>query len=91
VHEYLARTNSLIAMVQLDDLTDEAEPVNVPGTCSAYPNWRRRLSLSLQELAGQARFTDIVTAFAAERELVRAPGREALASETTEQPVPERT
>jgi 4-alpha-glucanotransferase len=91
VHEYLARTNSLVAMVQLDDLTDEADPVNVPGTCSAYPNWRRRISLSLQELAGQARFTDIVTAFAAERETVRAPAREALASEKPDQPVLERT
>jgi 4-alpha-glucanotransferase len=91
VHEFLSRTNSLLAMVQLDDLTDEAEPVNVPGTWDEYPNWRRRLSINLEELLRQPRFTDIVTLFAAERELVRAPGREALVSGTSDRPALERT
>jgi hypothetical protein len=91
VHEFLARTNSLIALVQLDDLTDEAEPVNVPGTSSEYPNWRRRNSLTLEELLKRPRFTDIVTVFAAEREVVRAPGREAFASEAPDRPALEST
>ena len=30
------------AMAQIDDLTDEAEPVNVPATSDEHPNWRRR-------------------------------------------------
>jgi 4-alpha-glucanotransferase len=67
-HAYLAKTRSMLAMVQLDDLTDETAPVNVPGTGSEYPNWRRRLSINLEELAEQERFIDIVTLFAVERE-----------------------
>jgi 4-alpha-glucanotransferase len=76
-HAFLARTRSMLAMVQLDDLTDEAMPVNLPGTASEYPNWRRRLSLDLEELVSHERFQDIVTVFAAERETVPAPGRSA--------------
>jgi len=38
-------------MVQIDDLTDEADPVNVPATSDEHPNWRRRLSMTLEELA----------------------------------------
>jgi 4-alpha-glucanotransferase len=66
-HIYLARAQSVLAMTQLDDLTDEADPVNVPSTGSEYPNWRRRLSVSLEELVGRARFKDIAAIFAAER------------------------
>ena len=41
-HTFLARSQSIIAMAQIDDLTDEAEPVNVPTTSDEHPNWRRR-------------------------------------------------
>jgi 4-alpha-glucanotransferase len=66
-HIYLARAQSVLAMTQLDDLTDEADPVNVPSTGSEYPNWRRRLSVSLEELVSRARFKDIAAIFAGER------------------------
>jgi 4-alpha-glucanotransferase len=66
-HAYVARTRSILAMTQLDDLAGEADPVNVPATDSEYPNWRRRLSVNLEELVGLARFADIVARFAAER------------------------
>ncbi|WP_101757395.1 4-alpha-glucanotransferase [Oceanicoccus sp. KOV_DT_Chl] len=36
--------------VQLEDLDAEPAPVNIPGTDKQYPNWRRRLSLTLPEL-----------------------------------------
>ena len=32
-------------LVQADDLTEETEPLNVPGTDTERPNWRRRLSV----------------------------------------------
>lgn len=51
VHAYLSRTGSLLALAQIDDITAETEPVNIPGTVDQYPNWRRRLSVSLEELA----------------------------------------
>jgi 4-alpha-glucanotransferase len=70
-HTYLARSRSLLAMTQLDDLTDEADPVNVPGTSTEHPNWRRRLSVDLEELADLGRFTDIAALFVAERKQQR--------------------
>jgi 4-alpha-glucanotransferase len=66
-HVFLARTPSVLAMVQIDDLTDEADPVNVPATSDEHPNWRRRLSMTLEELAAQPRFIDIAKIFRAER------------------------
>jgi 4-alpha-glucanotransferase len=33
-------------LVQTDDLTQETEPLNVPGTDRERPNWRRRLSVN---------------------------------------------
>jgi 4-alpha-glucanotransferase len=50
-HEFLARTRSVMTIVQLDDLAHEPEQVNVPATSDENPNWRRKLSMSLEELA----------------------------------------
>jgi len=71
-HAFLARTLSALAMAQIDDLTDEADPVNVPATSDEHPNWRRRLSMTLEELAARPRFIDIAEIFRAERGM-RAP------------------
>lgn len=51
VHAFLARTKSALAVAQLDDLTGERDQVNLPGTTDQYPNWRRKLSMTLEELA----------------------------------------
>ena len=66
-HAFLARSPSALAMVQIDDLTDEADPVNVPATSDEHPNWRRRLSMKLEELAARPRFIDIAKIFRNER------------------------
>lgn len=50
VHTYVASTRSALAIVQIDDLTGETRPLNVPGTDRENPNWRRRLSRSLEEI-----------------------------------------
>jgi len=52
-HELLAETRSALVLVQADDLLAETEPLNVPGTDREQPNWRRRLSLPVGELAGR--------------------------------------
>ena len=67
VHAFLARTNAAIAMVQLDDLTAEREQVNLPGTVDQYPNWRRKLSLSLEELADAPAASALASILAASR------------------------
>jgi 4-alpha-glucanotransferase len=50
VHGFLKRTPCVLAMAQLDDLAEEADPVNVPASSSEHPNWRRRLSVELDAL-----------------------------------------
>ena len=37
--------------------------MNVPATSDEHPNWRRRLSMTLEELAGRPRFNDIAEIF----------------------------
>ena len=66
-HAFLARTPTVLAMAQIDDLTDEVDPVNIPATSDEHPNWRRRLSMTLEELSVRPRFIDIAEIFRAER------------------------
>ena len=74
MHAFLARTPSVLALVQIDDLTDEVDPVNVSATSDEHPNWRRRLSMTLEELAARPRFVDIAEIFRTERG-TRNPGK----------------
>ncbi|MCI4236509.1 4-alpha-glucanotransferase [Dickeya dianthicola] len=53
VQRYLADSASALLGLQLEDWLDVATPVNVPGTHQEYPNWRRKLSRSLDSI-----FTD---------------------------------
>jgi 4-alpha-glucanotransferase len=55
-HVFLASSASAITMVQIDDITQETTPVNVPATSTEHPNWRRRLSMTLEEIADDPRF-----------------------------------
>lgn len=50
-HRFLALTKSMLLATQLDDMTAEVAPVNVPGTWMEHPNWRRKYRISLEELA----------------------------------------
>jgi len=47
---YLAGTQSALLGLQPEEWLDMATPVNVPGTTDAYPNWRRKLSATLEEM-----------------------------------------
>jgi 4-alpha-glucanotransferase len=49
-HTFLARSASAITMVQIDDITQETAPVNVPTTSTEHPNWRRKLSKSIEDI-----------------------------------------
>ena len=53
----------MLTMAQIDDLTGEADPVNVPTTSTEHPNWRRRLCMTLAELADDPEFNDIAEIF----------------------------
>jgi 4-alpha-glucanotransferase len=64
---YLARSRSRLALVQLEDVAGEAEQANLPGTTEAHPNWRRRLSVRLEELLAGPAMARVAAIVAAER------------------------
>jgi len=67
LHRYLASAPSRLFAVRLEDLAGERRPVNLPGVGAAYPNWRPRLSVTLEELPRTALFQAVTGAVAAAR------------------------
>jgi (1->4)-alpha-D-glucan 1-alpha-D-glucosylmutase len=55
VHQALADAPAMLIQVQLDDVVGEEEAVNLPGTWRDYPNWRRKLGITLEDLADDPR------------------------------------
>jgi 4-alpha-glucanotransferase len=63
-NRYLAATPCAIVMAQLDDVLAERAPVNVPGTSTQYPNWRRKLGTDVDALASDDRLRRLCTVLA---------------------------
>jgi len=59
VHTYLARTPCKVSVIQLEDVLGQRDQVNLPGTSSRYPNWRRKLPLELQRWPQDHRFVEL--------------------------------
>lgn len=66
-HRFLARSEARLFMVQIDDLASEAAQINMPGTTGSYPNWQRRLSLPIAQIAVGPAGSAILEAVRAER------------------------
>jgi len=76
VHAFLAETPSRLVTLQVDDLTGETEPLNKPGTDSERPNWRRRLSMSVEAIAASdipARIAAVVARRGGEKDAAGEP------------------
>jgi 4-alpha-glucanotransferase len=69
VHAFLARSGAAISMVQLEDLMSEASQTNLPATSREHPNWRRRLSKSLDDLRKDPNIATVIDAIRRERPL----------------------
>jgi len=67
IHFYLARSASELAVAQIEDLLGMAEPVNVPGTYWEYPNWQRKLSQNIEDVAVRADIAHVLDRINAER------------------------
>lgn len=50
IHRFIASSGSLLIGLQPEDWLAMDTPVNVPGTTDQYPNWRRKLTASLDDL-----------------------------------------
>ena len=67
LHRFLARTPSCLAALQLEDLADELEQANLPGTIDEHPNWRRRLSRPVDAVLSSDLAARILAAMREER------------------------
>lgn len=47
---HVATTSSELFSLQLEDWIGTNLPVNIPGTSDEYPNWRRKLSINLEDI-----------------------------------------
>jgi 4-alpha-glucanotransferase len=68
VHAFLASSSAQLFLAKLDDLLCEREPLNVPGTTTQVPNWRRKLSAGVDDAV-------LVDAIAELASICRAHGR----------------
>jgi 4-alpha-glucanotransferase len=67
IHLLLARTPALLFVAQIEDLVGETDQPNIPGTVDEHPNWRRRLSVQLEDLAEHPVLQAVLSQIARER------------------------
>lgn len=67
VYRCLSRSASAIVLISAEDLLGAYETPNIPGTIDQHPNWRRRLSLSLENWNQHPRAETILRAVRTER------------------------
>jgi 4-alpha-glucanotransferase len=53
LHLYLARSSTALVALQVEDLLGMTDPVNVPGTFAEYPNWQRKVTASIEDMAAR--------------------------------------
>jgi 4-alpha-glucanotransferase len=73
VHRHLARAPSRLFAVRVEDMTGETSPANLPSTVDEYPNWRRKLSVALEDLPRAPLWGAVSAAMRAERPREAAP------------------
>lgn len=60
---FLARTPSMLLLLNQEDLTKETEQQNLPGSTSEYPNWQRKMRAPIKDLrSGWAPFANMFRA-----------------------------
>jgi len=68
VHAFLAKSESRVLMLQLEDILGVTELQNLPGTDrDTYPNWRHKLPIDIEDLAQDERFVRNINAVLNER------------------------
>ena len=56
-YAYLANSPARLVLVQLDDVLGEVDQINLPGTFVEYPNWRRKNTRTVEEIANDKQLT----------------------------------
>lgn len=60
INEYCARTNSAVFLVRLNDIYRQQALDNAPGTVQEYPNWRIKMSVSVEQIKQSQEFADMM-------------------------------
>jgi 4-alpha-glucanotransferase len=68
LHLYLARSSTVLVALQIEDLLGMIDPVNVPGTDREYPNWQRKVTADVEDMAMRADFDSYLAAINQARE-----------------------
>lgn len=55
MHRHLGETRSKLVALQLEDILEQDEQANLPGTVDAHPNWRRRMPVGPEALEDDQR------------------------------------
>lgn len=58
-YHFLGLSNSLLLLVRLEDILQQDEQVNVPGTFLEYKNWRYKLPQTITQLENNASLLEI--------------------------------
>ena len=68
VHKFLAKSESRVVVLQLEDILGVTELQNLPGTDKdTYPNWRHKLPVNVEDLSTDTTFVRNITAVKAGR------------------------
>ncbi len=59
-YRYLNDCDSRLLMVRLEDVFNQDEQTNVPGTCFEYPNWRYKLPVLTEDFLTDERLKKII-------------------------------
>jgi 4-alpha-glucanotransferase len=62
VARYLADSPSRLVLIAIEDVIGSKQQVNVPGTVDAYPNWRIRLPVTLEDLRSDSALSELAAA-----------------------------
>jgi len=68
IHRLVSQTSSKVFMVQFEDMLQQIDQINLPGTTDpVYSCWKRKVTLPLEDLANDERVKATVQAIASER------------------------
>jgi (1->4)-alpha-D-glucan 1-alpha-D-glucosylmutase len=67
LHTFIARAPSKVMLAQMEDVLGARDQINLPGTTTEQPNWRRKLGLPLERWPQDDRFVDLCDALRAVR------------------------
>jgi glycogen operon protein len=67
IHGFIAVSNAVLAVAQVEDLAGTREAVNLPGTDHERPNWRRRIVTPIEDLFNRPLAQGLLTAISASR------------------------